>query len=155
MVMGMSTGTDVQKYLWYLYFGCCLVEHSGDNSKGSPALKQKILICIVCLWSPFSQTFSISPISECPRYQQPCSVQNGGCGRKRLEGACLERRAVRTVSQQQICFYFGQMDAQSPSSSSRNTDPLSLSQEGFEIPALENITFPIITTVKCRYILSG
>lgn len=28
---------------------------------------------------------------------------------------------------------------------SRNTDPLSLSQKGFEIPALENITFPIIS----------
>lgn len=63
--------------------GCCLLEHS--------ALKPKVLICIVCPWSPFPQTVSISPISECPRYQQPCAAQNGGCGRKRLEGACLEK----------------------------------------------------------------
>lgn len=93
--MDISTGTDVQKYL---IKGCCLLEHSGQQ-QGEACIKQEVIICIACTWSLFPQTVSVSPISECPRYQQPCAVQNGGCEGKRLEGAYLERRAVRTVSQ--------------------------------------------------------
>lgn len=33
--------------------GYCLLEHGGDNSNKSPALKQKVIFCIVCIWSPF------------------------------------------------------------------------------------------------------
>lgn len=84
------TSTDVQKYLLYLYLGFCLLEHFGGNSEENPALKQKVLICIVCLWSPFPQTVSISPISKCPRYQQPSAVQNGGCGKRGLKEHALK-----------------------------------------------------------------
>lgn len=33
--------------------GYCLLEHGGDNSNKNPALKQKVIFCIVCIWSPF------------------------------------------------------------------------------------------------------
>lgn len=138
--------------------GCCLLEHSGDNCKENPAFKEKVIVCIVCMWSPFPQTVSISPISKCPRHQHPCvqckmvAVRERGLKEHALKEGQL---TVWTVSQQQICLYFGQMNAQSPkTSSSRNTAALSFSQKGFETPALENITFPIVSPVKHRYILS-
>lgn len=41
---------------------------------------------------PFPHTITLSPVSKCPRHQQPSTAQNGVCKRKRLEEACLERR---------------------------------------------------------------
>lgn len=68
------------------------LECNGDESKENPTLRQKVVIRTLCIWCPSPQTASLSPVSHHPRHQRLGTVQHGDCEKRRLKGACLERR---------------------------------------------------------------